>query len=88
MERKMTKKINSKGGVTIPSEIRLAYGIQPGDPFELSTNESGDIVLKRAVERCCLCGSDKSVELINGKGLCQKCAKLYSVKKKERKDVK
>jgi AbrB family looped-hinge helix DNA binding protein len=42
-------KVDSKGRITIPIEIRKRLDLQPGDRVRFAENEKGEFVLRRII---------------------------------------
>lgn len=68
------KKVSSHGSVNIPVQVRRELGIQPRDVMELEV-DGGEIVLRPHVLRCIYCGTQDGVRKLNGRGICQECAR-------------
>ena len=68
----ITRKIDELGRIVLPKELRKTFGIEPGTPIEIYTEENM-IVLKKFENRCVLCGSILDVEEVKGKKVCTKC---------------
>jgi AbrB family looped-hinge helix DNA binding protein len=45
----MRSTISSKGGITVPAEVRKKLGLTPGTPIEFELR-SGEVVLRRRVK--------------------------------------
>lgn len=69
------KKISKSGGITLPSSIRRAYGLNPGESLAVSIDEKGgNIILHRNNGLCIFCGADHPVILYKGRYICKDCA--------------
>ncbi len=44
----MPTKLNTKGQVTIPKQIRDALGLKPGMPVDFAVNQEGQVVMYKA----------------------------------------
>ena len=66
------KKISKSGSITIPSHIRREFGIESGEKVKIDTNDTGDLILKRVVGSCVLCGSNENLIKVN-KYICKAC---------------
>lgn len=68
------KKIGKAGGITIPAELRRDWNFNSGDAVEVSP-KNGDLVIKKYVPKCFLCGSNENVKRFKGKDICKNCIK-------------
>mgnify|MGYP004476209053 FL=1 len=71
----MYKKMTSHGSVSIPVALRRDLGLQPKDPVEVTTDQSGNIVLKPYLPRCTFCGRQEEVKRIYGRYVCTGCVR-------------
>lgn len=67
------KKISKSGSITIPSHIRREYGIESGEKVKIDTNKDGDLILKRVIGSCVLCGENENLIKVNDKYICKAC---------------
>ena len=67
------KKVSKSGSITIPSHIRREFGIENGEKVKIDTNNDGDLILKRVVGSCVLCGSNENLIKVNDKYICKVC---------------
>lgn len=70
----IVRRIDDLGRVVIPKELRRTYGIAEGDPLEIFA-DGGNILLRKYVRGCTLCGSTEDVLDIDGFSICRSCAK-------------
>ena len=68
----ITRKIDELGRIVLPKELRKTFGIEPGTPIEIYT-EDGAIILKKYENRCILCGATEDVVEFKDKKACRKC---------------
>lgn len=69
----VSKKIGSKGGITIPQQLRHSAGLQPGAPVDIEDTGDGLIITKH-VPSCSFCGSTVDVVTVEGIEICAACA--------------
>ena len=75
------KKISKSGSITIPSQIRREYGIESGEKLKIDTNDAGDLILKRVVGSCIMCGENENLIKVDDKYICKSCIdKINGVK--------
>ena len=67
------KKVSKSGSITIPSYIRREFGIESGEKVKIETNTDGDLILKRIVGSCVLCGENENLIKVNDKYICKTC---------------
>lgn len=69
----VSKKLGSKGAVTIPQQLRHAVGIQPGAPLDIE--DAGDgLIIRKHVPSCFICGSPENVVTVENIEICAECA--------------
>lgn len=71
---KVSKKLGSKGGVTIPQQLRHDAGLQPGAPLDLETTADG-LMIRKHVPTCDICGNVENVANCEGFEICGDCAR-------------
>lgn len=67
------KRISKSGSITIPSHIRREFGIENGEKVKIETNDAGDLILKRMVGSCIMCGENENLIKVNDKYICKTC---------------
>lgn len=72
METGIARKIDDLGRIVIPAETRRLFNIREGDHLFISVEE-GSIILRKMTDTCTFCGSDTSVSLFKGRGVCANC---------------
>jgi transcriptional pleiotropic regulator of transition state genes len=65
----VVRHLDDLGRVVIPKELRRTLGIEAGDGLEIFTNGE-QIVLRKYVPGCMLCGSLDQLHTIEGKQIC------------------
>lgn len=69
------KKVNKRGGITIPAAIRRSMDIEGGDKFKVHSLACGDLYLERLTGRCACCGEWAWNKTAAGCFLCYDCKK-------------
>lgn len=69
---KYYRRINTKGDVNIPSEVRERLSLYVNDEIALTTTESS-IVIHKSTSSCCFCGSTEDLRIFKGKQICLGC---------------
>ena len=67
------KKVSKSGSITIPSHIRREFGIENGEKVKVEINDAGDLILKRVVGSCIMCGENEKLIQVDGKYICKAC---------------
>ena len=67
------KKVSKSGSITIPSHIRREFGIESGEKVKIETNNDGDLILKRVVGSCIMCGGNENLIKVEDKYICKSC---------------
>lgn len=76
MQTVVTKKIDELGRLVLPAELRNNLNLEVGDEMDIFTDEAGNIVLKKSMERCILCkGTDKLIK-VRDKSICSSCKEI------------
>lgn len=70
----MERKINAKGGLTIPTNLRRDLGINGKEKVNLEVQGNGDIVIKRIAGTCVFCGNYENITAYKGRFVCKECA--------------
>lgn len=74
-----TRRISSKGGITIPQRLRHEAGLMPGMVVDLTLTLSGPhsisrgITINQHMDTCPRCGSTEDVLVARGITACRKC---------------
>lgn len=70
----IVRKVDDLGRIVIPKEIRRTLGItEDDDALEIFVEED-QIILRKYVPGCQLCGKVDNVEIIDGIRICGSCA--------------
>jgi transcriptional pleiotropic regulator of transition state genes len=68
------KKITKSGGITIPSDVRRSFNLQPGDAVDIDIR-GNTIRITAHIDRCFICREEQNVVAYQGKAFCPKCIK-------------
>ncbi|MFV0497468.1 MAG: AbrB/MazE/SpoVT family DNA-binding domain-containing protein [Candidatus Fimivivens sp.] len=72
---KVSKKLTSKSGMTIPKQMRAELGILPSIAVDMESTPQGTIVIRKRVPICRFCGSVQDTITVSGIEMCRACAK-------------
>ncbi len=71
-ETAIFRKIDDLGRIVIPAEYRRWFKISEGDELSIFVDKD-DIVIRKVVATCMLCGSTDKVSKHRDRGVCQSC---------------
>lgn len=77
MSKKLTKRLSSKGGLTIPSNLRAKYGYLDKGFVSIIENEDGSLVIKPTQRGCFFCEEPTDI-IYMGTAICKSCAEKVS----------
>lgn len=69
-----SKRLTSKSGITIPKDMRLQLGWEPGMSVDLESDGNGALVIKPHVNRCRFCGTVENVRKYKDVCVCAACS--------------
>lgn len=74
----VTRPLDSLGRIVVPSELRNMLGWKKNTSVEFTFDEEAGTVYisKYAMERCAICGDDKSLTAVKGKHICEDCISI------------
>lgn len=81
MKAKSVRRLDGQGRVILPAHIRKALNLGQDSTVTIEMTEDGEIRIKPAEERCCICGGtaklNEGVLFLNDKKLvCQRCVNI------------
>lgn len=68
----MTRQINSRGALTIAKIQRSEAGFLPGVLVDIEA-KPGEVIIRKHMPSCCLCGSTDGVIQLDGREFCRGC---------------
>ncbi len=71
---KVSKRLTSKSGITIPKQLRAEIGMLPGTAVDMETTPRGEIIVKKRVPTCRFCGAVEDVITVSDMEMCRACA--------------
>lgn len=75
MRAVMMRKIDNLGRIVLPKELRERECLNEGVPMDILLDNEGNVLLRKSVLHCILCGSSDQIQTENGKSLCAACVK-------------
>ena len=68
-----SKRLTSKSGITIPKDVRLQLGWQPGISVDMETTGDGGLLIRPHVDRCRFCETAENVRKYKDMCICPSC---------------
>ena len=69
-----SKRLTSKSGITIPKDIRLRLGWQPGMSVDIEATGNGELLIRPHVDCCRFCGTMENVRKYKDVCVCPSCS--------------
>lgn len=82
MRTKSIRRLDGQGRVILPAHIRKQLNLSQDSAVTIDMTEDGNILIKPAEDRCCICGAtlDRNdhdiLELSSGNLVCQRCVRI------------
>ena len=79
MKAKSVRRLDGQGRVILPAHIRKALNLAQDSAVTIDMTEDGEIRIKPAKERCCICGreaGEDALHLSGGKLVCHRCVNI------------
>lgn len=86
MKTKSIRRLDGQGRVILPAHIRKALNLAQDSAVTIDMTEGGEIRIKPAKERCCLCGretGEDALTLDSGKLVCHRCVEIIKEETKK-----
>lgn len=86
MKAKSIRRLDGHGRVILPAHIRKALNLAQDSAVTIEMTEDGEIRIKPAEERCCICGGkvgEDALPLSSGKHVCHCCVNIIKEATKE-----
>lgn len=77
------RKIDQLGRIVLPKELRQTLSLETGDSLAIFVTDDDEIILKKYLSGCVLCGNIEHLRQIKGKWICQGCVDNIAVWSKE-----
>ena len=61
----IVRKLDKLGRIVIPKELCRTYDMPPKTPLEIFVAGDGDIMLRKHVVKCAICGGENSRSVLN-----------------------
>lgn len=73
MRAVMMRKLDNLGRIVLPKELRNLQGLSEGTPMDILLDDAGNVLLRKSINHCILCGSSEVTWMEDGKSLCGAC---------------
>ena len=70
---KVSKRLTTKNGLTIPKAVRLDVGFMPGMAVDIEVVPGG-VFIRKHVPICKFCGNAEEVSTVRNMDICSDCA--------------
>lgn len=78
MRSVIIRKLDGLGRIVLPKELRDIQGLDEGTPMDVFLDDEGNVLLRKSICHCILCGSGKIIWTENGKSMCGACMEKIS----------
>ena len=70
----MVRTVDELGRLVIPKELRRLLGLKEGkDSFEIFIDDNKNVILRKYIPGCIVCGDIENLKDVNGIKLCKNC---------------
>ena len=67
------------GRLVIPKELRRLLGLKEGkDSFEIFIDDNKNVILRKYIPGCIVCGDIENLKDVNGIKLCKNCIEKFN----------
>lgn len=75
----MVRTVDELGRLVIPKELRRLLGLKEGkDSFEIFIDDNKNVILRKYIPGCIVCGDIENLKDVNGIKLCKNCIKKFN----------
>ena len=75
----MVRTVDEFGGLVIPKELRRLLGLKEGkDSFEIFIDDNKNVILRKYIPGCIVCGDIENLKDVNGIKLCKNCIEKFN----------
>ena len=75
----MVRTVDELGRLVIPKELRRLLGLKEGkDSFEIFIDDNKNVILRKYIPGCIVCGDIENLKDVNGIKLCKKCIEKFN----------
>ena len=75
----MVRTVDELGRLVIPKELRRLLGLKEGkDSFEIFIDDKKNVILRKYIPGCIVCGDIENLKDVNGIKLCKNCIEKFN----------
>lgn len=75
----MVRTVDELGRLVIPKELRRLLGLKEGkDSFEIFIDDNKNVILRKYIPGCIVCGDIENLKDVNGIKLCKNCIEKFN----------
>ena len=75
----MVRTVDELGRLVIPKELRRLLGLKEGkDSFEIFIDDNKNVILRKYIPGCIVCGILENLKDVNGIKLCKNCIEKFN----------
>ena len=75
----MVRTVDELGRLVIPKELRRLLGLKEGkDSFEIFIDDNKNVILRKSIPGCIVCGDIENLKDVNGIKLCKNCIEKFN----------
>ena len=75
----MVRTVDELGRLVIPKELRRLLGLKEGkDSFEIFIDDNKNVILRKYIPGCIVCGYIENLKDVNGIKLCKNCIEKFN----------
>ena len=75
----MVRTVDELGRLVIPKELRRLLGLKEGkDSFEIFIDDNTNVILRKYIPGCIVCGDIENLKDVNGIKLCKNCIEKFN----------
>ena len=75
----IVRTVDELGRLVIPKELRRLLGLKEGkDSFEIFIDDNKNVILRKYIPGCIVCGDIENLKDVNGIKLCKNCIEKFN----------
>ena len=75
----IVRAVDQLGRIVVPKELRRILGLKEGkDSFEIFIDDNKNVILRKYIPGCIVCGDIENLKDVNGIKLCKNCIEKFN----------
>ena len=75
----IVRPVDQLGRIVVPKELRRLLGLKEGkDSFEIFIDDNKNVILRKYIPGCIVCGDLENLKDVNGIKLCKNCIEKFN----------